>query len=316
MARRRVDVAPPPRTLGGKVHAQVLFGSGFGQICWLAFAASMLFAGVFTARSEVRNFWEFRGELATTEGQVDRLAATSASENEQPIWAFEYGYEVAGKPFRGRSYDLGSPRLEAGARATVEYLAADPARSRLRGMRRHEFGSEVAFVLLFPALGFVGGLVTFVRGLGHRRILRSGMLAWGKLVSNRPTSTTVNDKPVRELTFEFRVKRPRAPEPSAAGGPFRVAGKPSEVERRPAPHRHYRTKWRTHEIDRLTDGRKEPLLYDPARPERAVMLDGLPGRTGVGRDGNLVTHGVVWRAIGAPAAAVLATIIAAVMMLA
>jgi hypothetical protein len=118
---------------------------------------------------------------------------------------------------------------------------------------------SLVFVALFPLLGLVLALRGIPRGLRRIRLLRSGRPALGRLVDRRETNVTINDEPVIALTFEFTTED---------GATARV------VER-------------THRPQLLEDDAEEPLLYDPQWPERAALLDHLPGAPRVDSRGRL-----------------------------
>jgi hypothetical protein len=88
-----------------------------------------------------------------------------------------------------------------------------------------------------------------MKGVKGNRLLAQGKIAMGELKSKEPTSTTINDRPVYKLTFEFQADN---------GGIYEVVSK-------------------THLPHLLEDEAEEQLLHDPQNPTNAVMLDNLPG---------------------------------------
>jgi hypothetical protein len=118
---------------------------------------------------------------------------------------------------------------------------------------------SLVFVALFPLLGLVLALRGIPRGVRRIGLLRSGRPALGRLVDRRETNVTINDEPVIALTFEFTTED---------GATTRV------VER-------------THRPQLLVDDAEEPLLYDARWPERAALLDHLPGAPRVDSGGRL-----------------------------
>lgn len=144
----------------------------------------------------------------------------------------------------------------------------------------------VLFGFPFIGLTFIGiGLRKGLRGI---RLLRRGMTASGRLVSKKPTNTQINGQRVFELTFEF----------TAADG------------------KRYLAKASTHEPGPLEDNAAEPLLYDPADPTIAVMLDDLPGRPRIDDSSVTRTHdGSVIPLLLLPGAAIVGHALAAVWQL-
>jgi hypothetical protein len=127
----------------------------------------------------------------------------------------------------------------------------------VREMDRSLF--SLVFVVLFPLLGVVLVLRGIPRGRRRIELLRSGRPALGRLVDRRETNVTINDEPVIALTFEFTTED----------------GLRSRVVER------------THRPQLLEDDEEEPLLYDARWPERAALLDHLPGAPRVDSRGRL-----------------------------
>jgi hypothetical protein len=183
---------------------------------------------------------------------------TSASENRTRVYSYKYSFRAEGADYEGVSYATGR-RHEPGEPVVVDYVEGNPALSRIRGMRRAEFGPWVLFVLIFPLVGFVFIVVSLRGGLKANRLLRHGKLAWGELVSKEPTNTRINNRTVYKLTFEFQ--------PEEGGHAQAVA--------------------RSHMPEKLQDEQRERLLYDPFRPDYAILLDSLPAAPAIDLTGNL-----------------------------
>ncbi|HKR64378.1 MAG TPA: DUF3592 domain-containing protein, partial [Thermoanaerobaculia bacterium] len=184
----------------------------------------------------------------------------------------------AGRAFAGTSYVTGR-ELPDGEAVTVEYDPTHPERSRIEGMRRAEFSPFVAFVVIFPLIGYI--VLTFCTFLGRRRthLLQNGEFAMGVLTAKRATNMTVNKRPVMELTFEFKGRDGRVHEAKAR------SSTPAALE----------------------DEAQEPLLYDPEDPSTAYVLDEVPSRPQLGMNGELT---------GRPLAAALSLIIPTIVILA
>jgi hypothetical protein len=253
--------SPPPRSVPASLAIASLF-NGFAQIAWGVFGLGMIFFWVFPMNADL-SFISVRGPLVETAGEVVRVEETAFSEgskrNSKRIFANHYVYFVADRPRAGVSYSAGA-RAEPGQRVTVEYPEADPARSRIAGMRRAPFGRWALALAVFPLAGLVLLVVASARGWRRIRLLGTGHLAMGTLVRKRPTNTKVNGRVVHELTFEFAGRDGRRHEMTA----------------------------RTSAPERLEDEKREPLLCDPARPSRAYLLDQAPSRPRLGTTGELL----------------------------
>lgn len=248
-----INLMGPPRHLPLLVRMRILFGGALNQIGWLMFGFGMVFYWAFCMNSDLTGWYTFRG-APTTSGVVTRCEKTHFSEGGgedtpgTPIYAHRYEFALGGQKYQGVSYSVGRESL-LGMQVTIEYRAGNPARSRIEGCRSAPFGPGVMFVLLFPA---IGGCLIMVGSRGARRTLRllvHGKQAVGTLKSKEPTNVEVNKKTVYKLTFEFQDEQ---------GATYDVVAK-------------------THNTARLEDDPREPLLYDPAYPQSASLLDHLPG---------------------------------------
>ncbi len=215
---------------------------------------------------------------AETRGRITQIEETGASENERSVYAIHYSYVVDAERFEGKAYATGSlPSPDT--LVTVYYDEGSPERSKLDGYRRSTFGWAAGFVIIFPAVGVVGLWFALRWGAKRNRLLMRGLVANGTLEKDEPTGATINDKPVRALTFGFQAQD---------GRKYSAIIKTSE------------TKW-------LTDEDVEQILYDPEAPDKALALDELdpfPDFDEAGRlRGNLKRAAI--RAI-LPAAALLA----------
>jgi hypothetical protein len=111
----------------------------------------------------------------------------------------------------------------------------------------------------FPLLGL--GFIAFGlrRGFKANRLLAWGKVGLGVLKSKESTGSRVNGQPVYKLIFEFVADN---------GATYAVTS-------------------RTHLSATLEDEVEERLLYDPADPANAVMLDNLPGSPDIDARGRI-----------------------------
>jgi hypothetical protein len=253
--------SPPPRTVPASLVIANVFNL-FGQIAWAVLGFGMIVFWVFAVNADL-SFIRLRGPLANVEGEVVRVERTSFGEgskgSSRPIYANHYMYFVAGRPLTAVSYSVGRS-AQPGERVTVEYVESAPARSRIRGMRGAPFGASVLPSGIFALAGLVMVIVASAIGWRRTRLLQAGHLAMGRLTKKQPTNTKVNGRVVHELTFEFAGRDGRRHEVTA----------------------------RTSLSERLEDEKQEPLLYDPARPSRAYLLDQAPSRPRFGPTGELL----------------------------
>lgn len=266
-------VSRPPRRVPVSTRLVVALGHPLAWLGWIFLALGAVFVRLFVMNADFSAWRHFRGPLETVPGVITFSEQTRASEGGgrhrkgTPIFAHHYEFEVNGQRHRGVSYCVGGGR-RAGQSVTVEFVPGRPELSRIRGMRRAVFGPSAAFTLVFPAVGLGLVVAALVRARKHLRLLVNGEVALGRLASKEETVFKVNKQPVYKLTFEFTDWR---------GDPQRAVV-------------------RTEKVARFEDEACERLFYDPQRPERAVLLDALPGRVRFGEDGELQPAGW-WRGV-------------------
>jgi hypothetical protein len=276
MLESTLRFAPPPRPMPFSLSItnvlNLIVQIGFG-----VFGFASIFLWTFVANADF-SFITFKGDLGRATGTVTRVVDTNASESRSRIRENHFQYSVAGERMEGVSYSTGR-QVEPGDRVLVEFLERTPQRARISGQRTGMFSPAVMFVLLFPLVGLALIIFGLRWGSKRSRLLREGVFTTGVLKSKTATNTRVNNRRVYELIFEFTARDGRRCEAKA----------------------------RTSMTDRLQDEREEPLLYNPEKPEDAVMLDDGPGRPRFDETGMLV---------GRPVAALFSMILPALVIVA
>jgi hypothetical protein len=259
----RYQLAQPPRDVPFPVRTQAALGDFSTQFGCLFFGFGMIFVWVFGLFSIVSlaHFWF--GDLETATGTVADVRATNASENETPVYATQYLYRVEQleEEFRGESYTTGS-RFAVGDTVTVEYVANKPEYSRIQNTRITQMSWWVAcLVSIFPLIGLVFVVSGIKNGLKGNRLLKFGKVTEGHLVDKEATGTRINKRTVYKLTFEFRA---------------------DDGQR-------YRAMAKSHLPESLEDEALEQILYDPANPQYAILVDNLPGTPDIDEFGGIHT---------------------------
>jgi hypothetical protein len=256
-------LAPAPRRVPLGLRARLLFG-GTGVFAWLWLALTVPLTAPFLRNTDVASWLLFRLAPQAATGTVDHCEGTGASEGGgkgsrgTPVFANHYRFTAGGAEHAGVSYATGEC-LDPDLEVPVEWVAGRPEVSRIAGMRRSEFGAGALVAALFPAVGIAMALGAALVGRRRLRLLSGGRLALGTLLASEPTNTRVNGRPVMRLRFELTTDR----------------GTRHEVV------------VRTTAAAVLQDEPRERIFYDPARPERAVPWDLLPGRPALDGTGNL-----------------------------
>ncbi len=277
---RLAALARPPRNAPISLRIRLRLGGVFGIIGWSLLAFGGVFVVVFGFLSESHDL-AFAEDLPTVPGEALGWRETASQVNDRPVIETGFVYTVDGTQYEGASYATGVG-LAAGDPVIVEYLPGDPARARIVGMRDATMPWWVTLICLpFPLIGLGFAFANFVRGGRTLRLLSEGRATGGRLIGSRQTNTRINNRYVIAMTFEFEDERGRT----------------------------HRAEARTTGPSRLRDEALEPLLYDPARPDRAVLIDSLPGLLRPTNQGH-------WAGAGAGAAvgALVAPAIAAVVV--
>lgn len=245
--KTKSSLAPTPRNVPVALRALLLFG-GVGQFGWLLGGFGLIFVWVALPMVD----WSpvtFRGPRAEGMATITAIEKTDSAEGKQPVFAVRYDYTVAdGVKRSGVSYRTGKVGRSVGDRLAVEYLVADPSQARLVGMRRNRAPIYVSIVTLFPLVGAALVVGRFVQGRRRIDLLRNGEPAIATIRDCSPTRTRVNKRRVYKVVAEY----------VAADGLPRT----------------YAT--RSTAAADIEGGEFGTLLYDPVRPERALLLRLLP----------------------------------------
>lgn len=247
------------RSMPVSLAVAVAFGGVLPLIGWIVVGFTLIFCWVFVGQSDVASLYQFRGSLMNTTGQVTAVHETNSSENDTTIYEYVFEYEISpGMPITDRCYTPGK-KYDVGMQVPVEYVPQTPPVARIKETRKAPFGVAVLFVLLFPMIGF--GLIAggYAMGLRTLSVLRRGKFTTGRLVDKQGTNTTINNRRVYALTFEYTDDK--------------------GVVRRGTT--------KTHLTEAAEDNEAERLFYDPQNPETVRLVDLLPGKPQVNDKGEI-----------------------------
>jgi hypothetical protein len=245
------------------VKIQASLGGFNTQFGCLFFGFGMIFVWVFGLFSilSVASFWF--GDLETTTGTIADVRPTNASENDIPVYANQYLFRVEQleREFRGESYTTGQ-QFAVGDPVTIEYIAKQPEHSRIQNTRTTQMSWWVACLVgIFPLIGLVFIANGLKNGIKGNHLLKNGKVTEGRLVDKEATGTRINKRTVYKLTFEFR----------ADDGQL------------------YQTVAKSHLPENLEDEALEQILYNPANPQYATLVDNLPGAPDIDEFGTIHT---------------------------
>ncbi|MBC7684917.1 MAG: hypothetical protein H7176_06765 [Bdellovibrionales bacterium] len=237
-------IRPVPATL----KTRLFFHSALAWFGTFFFLFGSIFPVVLGMQSDLTSVIHFRHTDPVVMGIVTDYRASGASSNKREILEYRYFYKVGNTAFEGRSFS-GDSYVVAGQSVLVQYVPDSPALSRIQGMRARPFGWYVAvWAMVFPAIGFGMLYLNFRTFRKNLHLLTVGRLAKGSVTGKNATGMRINDRVVYQVFFKFKD----------AGG------------------NEHEACVTTHRVEALGDERTEPLLYDPANPGQAALLDTLP----------------------------------------
>lgn len=240
--QQRPVLGPPPRHVPFTLILTNCFNP-MTQVLFVAVGFAMVFFWVFAMHADFPLF-TFRGAIERAGERVTGVVDTHASSNRQHIYANHYVYPVGGTELTGVSY---GDEKEVGEAVMVEYREADPASSRIEGMRQQEFGSGAAIVIIFPLLFGLFLMLALQYGVNQVGLLRRGVVTDATL-----RARSISRRQSVRLNFEF---------PTATG------------ETTTASRIVYDANWMKKTLqDEYRDGIGEPVLYDPEKPSSNTML--------------------------------------------
>ena len=277
----RAPLVPPPRQVPRRLALRLLGGGTIAPVGWFVMIIGSIVLWALGGQVD----YQVDGPYHRVDGEVTGVHATSMHENDRQIQRVDFTFMDGDEERRGSSYTR-ARRPSVGDTVRVDVPVGHPAEAVIHGMRRRAFSRWVVLPLvLLPVVGVTLVLIRAVRGLRDLRLLERGHVGAGRLVHQRETNVRVNNKPVVELSFDFEAHDGRT----------------------------HRAKARVLDVGKLTDETMEPLVYDPAQPSRAAMLDALPGGPRVSPDGKLTYDDSPWgliAAVGLPTLFVFVQIVA------
>jgi len=234
--------------LSGSIKRAIFFSAPLAWMGVMFTVFGCIFLVLFGSACDFQSPFVFSSDDPRVEGRLIARKATRSSTNKQRIHEYVYHYQVDSGNYEGRSFGL-DDGTTAGSAVTVQYLARHPATSHLEGMGLAPFGMEVALlVAIFPGIGLMMLYFALRRYRKYSYLVQNGVLTTGKVHRKKPTSARINGRTVYRVFFQYQSR----------DGVLREAC------------------LMTNEPDKLGDGEQELLVYDPQRPDEAVLLDAMP----------------------------------------
>jgi hypothetical protein len=255
-------LTPGPRSLSRALALRLCF-SGVGSVGWGLLAFSSIFVFAFDLPALVQDTLRPEGAPVAVPGHVTRVEPTSLSIDKEKVHRYHFTWSAGGTQHTGASYRTGRDGPGPGSSVEVRVDPGRPETAVIVGMRRTAPSRGILFLLVLPTAALVLAAAGVAIGLRRGRLLREGEPAKGRLVGRETTTVRVNKVPVIRYTFAFTTRRGERATASVS----------------------------THEPGAILDDKEEPLFYDPAHPERAVLLGALPGDPRVDAHGGFDAHG-------------------------
>jgi len=241
--------------LGLKIR--VVFGDVLSIIGWAFTVFGLIFVVVFVGFADFSD-WKFKPDSPKAQAIITNIAETNNRENKKDIYGYYYDFvDKKGIRHTGVSYGFWG-KYQIGDTPTVIYLENKPDYSRIENLRKEPFGGVVVFTFIFPFIGLIFATIGTTKGLKHLKLLKYGVIGYGKYIRSEATNTKINGRRVMKLYFEMMVG-----------------------------DKSYTVTASSHQPEHLTDEAQEMLFYLPQEPTTAVLRDALPGRPHVLSDGSL-----------------------------
>lgn len=208
----------------------------------------MIFLIVFGSLADFNSAFSFSDTDLFSKGVIVAKQATNSSENKHKIYKYTYQYNLDGRAYSGDSFST-SQETNTGDTVKIRYIAKKPELSRIEGMRSAPFDIWVIpLAAIFPLIGLIFIILSMRRALKNIHLVQNGILTYGKVIRTEATKSTVNNKRIYKVFFQFK---------SHDGNLHEAFNK-------------------THQTYNLGDEEKEPLVYDAQNPSKAILLDTLP----------------------------------------
>jgi hypothetical protein len=191
----------------------------------------------------------FNDDDPVTTGVITGAIGTDAKAGDVEIFEYKYQFKLDDEKFyTGKGYSTGNT-MERGDGIKILYKQKDPSKSKGVDLRTSILGGwAVFFRLQFLGFGLIILFFGMRKTLRQISILKIGEIADAKLLNKKATNMKIDRQTVYALTFEFTASDSKI----------------------------YRVVYTLSAVKNITDEGYEMLVYDPDRPEKAVLLDQLP----------------------------------------
>lgn len=192
--------------LSFKEKKDILFGGSGTKFLILSWLGSLLFFTWLFSDAHIEGFMLSFNSTAKVEGYVTDMEFTNVTSNDVAIYKIWYSFAVDGQVFTGVSYDGGYYDIDN--KVYIEYLPDYPFTSRIQGSDKTLSGAgftTIAFLLLAGLSIWV--FFRFRKRFFEINIVSNGIVVGSNLIDKVMTNTTINDRTLFKLFYEYEAKR-------------------------------------------------------------------------------------------------------------
>ncbi|MBN2893834.1 MAG: hypothetical protein JXL97_18335 [Bacteroidales bacterium] len=241
----KIGTSKPARNVSAGIKISVLFG---GVLVFIGITFTLVGIGTLIPFAMMVDFSDlkFSDKDPVTNCEITDVRGTNSYSNDIQVFEYNYEFYAEGKKITGKSFQPGNHEIYD---PHVQYLKDNPETSRLVGMNNGAFPVWVLlFLLIFPAVGILMLVFGMKKRILYLKILNVGKVTFGTFNRMEATGASVNDNRVYKMFFDFVADDGKA----------------------------YFAVGETYQTYKLQDETYEPLIYNPANPNEAVMIDSLP----------------------------------------
>lgn len=196
---------------------------------------------------------------AKTEGVVVTCQPTGyrVSKSHGEVFRIDFKFETPKGKYDGFSFTTGHFQKSKGDKVTVEYLKDNPETSRIKGTRKESMGFISYIFILLP----ISGLITIAKGIGKGlktvELLKDGVLTFAEVLDFKVLSGRRKAK--AEVVLKYTDDR---------------------------GIQHTKT-LQTENIADMENKSMEPVLYNPANPDKIILTSEFSRKLDIGNNGEL-----------------------------
>lgn len=261
---QRVLLEEPPRGLSLFTRLSLPFMGWNCQLGWLLTGLTILGLAYGLSNSDLRDIFRSESDWLATEGQLLEIESIGGRLSRSKVYGYSFSYRVAGQKLYAQAFFESKLRYDSLPQSvSVEYLASNPKRARIEGLRAERYNTRIGFLMLLggliPLFLFSLTLNEHRRNLKILRLYRFGLFTRGVLQGKEELGLTVQKKQVYCYTFTF-------------------------LDEQGQEHKAYS---KTANGASIEDEEEEIILYNKQNPEEHILFDEVLSGLDIAPDGHL-----------------------------